>query len=149
MSSTDFSSADQGRGRCFGGDMRLCRGGHWSGANIAAMVLGFVLFPPLGFVVLVWTILGHPIQELPGWVRDKWSQTFGSRPARQTEGGDNVVFNQYQQTQYDRIREIKDEIRRRAEAFRSFRSDAKRRQDQREFDEFMSSGPERPRDEPR
>jgi hypothetical protein len=121
--------------------MRSCGRGHWSGANITAMVLGFMLFPPLGFIVLLWTILGHPIQELPGWVRDKWDQIFRKTNTGTYKDSDNIVFNEYQQTQYDRIREIKEEIKKRAEAFRSFRFDAKRRKDQEEFDEFMASKP--------
>lgn len=146
MSSTDYSTGGHSRGRCFNGDMRRC-GGHWSGMNIAAMVLGFIIFPPLGFVVLVWTLLGHPIQDLPGWVRDKWVQYVGNPTAGTSKDSDNVVFNEYQQTQHDRIREIKDEIRRRAEAFRRFRFDAKRRKDQQEFDEFMASKPNKDGDE--
>lgn len=118
-------------------------GGHWSGANIAAMVLGFLIFAPLGFAVLVWTIMGNPIQELPGWVRDKWAQFFrGGNPQARNES-DNVVFNEYQQTQRDRISEIKKEIRSRAEAFRAFRFDAKRRKDEQEFRDFMARNPEK------
>ena len=141
MSSTNYSTAGESRDKCFHGEMRLCGGGHWSGANIAAMVLGFIIFPPLGLVVLVWTILGHPIQELPGWISSKWSQWFGSRKSGSRSDSGNSVFNDFQQTQYDRIREIKEEIRNRAEAFRVFRDNLKRRQDQKEFDEFMSSKP--------
>ncbi len=148
MSSADYSTTDRSRGQCFNGHMRSCGCGHWSGANIAAMVLGFILFPPLGFVVLLWTILGHPIQELPGWLRDKWNQFFRNGSARADKDSENIVFNEYQQTQYDRIREIKEEIKRRAEAFRSFRFDAKRRKDQEEFDDFMASKPTNNHDEP-
>lgn len=147
MSSTDYSTATDPRGRCFRGDGRPCGGGHWSGANIAAMVLGFVIFPPLGIVVLVWTLFGRPIQELPGWVRDKWTQWFGKGGPRTSSDSTNSVFNDYQQTQYDRIREIRDEIGRRAEAFRTFRSDAKRRKDQQEFDDFMANKPQQDRDQ--
>lgn len=141
MSSTHSSNMNQSDGNRFRGGSHKCGGGHWSGANIAAMVLGFIVFAPLGLVVLVWTIMGRPIQELPGWVRDKWSQYFGGTSAPGYRDNENVVFNEYQQTQYDRIREIKDEIKRRAEAFRSFRFDAKRRKDQQEFDDFMASDP--------
>ncbi|WP_316367795.1 DUF2852 domain-containing protein [Candidatus Thiodiazotropha sp. CDECU1] len=141
MSSTDYSAADRSRGYCFNGHMGSCGRGHWSGANIVAMVLGFILFPPLGFIVLLWTILGHPIQELPGWVRDKWNQMFRKNNAGTYKDSENIVFNEYQQTQYDRIREIKEEIKKRTEAFRSFRFDAKRRKDQEEFDEFMANKP--------
>lgn len=142
MSSTNHSSSKTAREVCAHGSGGLCGGGHWSGMNIAAMVLGFIIFPPLGFAVLVWALLGRPVQELPGWVRDKWHQYFGAGRAISSGDSDNVIFNEYQQTQYDRIQEIKDEIRRRADAFRSFRFDAKRRKDQQEFDDFMSTSPD-------
>jgi hypothetical protein len=142
MSSTDYTN-DQGvRGIDHQAGGGLFKRGHWSGANIAAMVLGFLVFAPLGLVVLAWALMGRPVQELPGWVRDKWRQFSGGERPASHNGSDNVVFNEYQQTQYDRIREIKDEIRQRAEAFRAFRADAKRRQDRKEFEEFMSTKPE-------
>jgi hypothetical protein len=128
--------------------MRSCGRGHWSSANIVAMVLGFIIFPPLGFVVLLWTILGHPIQELPGWVREKWDQVFRKGNAGTYKDSENIVFDEYQQTQYDRIREIKEEIKKRAEAFRTFRFNAKRRKDQEEFDEFMANKPKNSRNKP-
>lgn len=148
MSSTDYSTADRSRGQCFSGHMRSCGRGHWSSANIVAMVLGFIIFPPLGFVVLLWTILGHPIQELPGWVREKWDQVFRKGNAGTYKDSENIVFDEYQQTQYDRIREIKEEIKKRAEAFRTFRFNAKRRKDQEEFDEFMANKPKNSRNKP-
>lgn len=143
MSATNYSSPNYSRGVCSHGGRGWCVGGYWSIANIAAMVLGFLVFAPLGFVVLLWTILGHPIQDLPAWVRDKWAQFFRGGHARTPNESDNIVFNEYQQTQYDRIHEIKEEIKRRAEAFRAFRFDAKRRQDQQEFEAFMASNPEK------
>ncbi len=143
MSSTNYSTAEESRDQGYQCGMGLCGRGHWSVANIAAMVLGFVIFPPLGLVVLAWTILGHPIQELPGWVRDKWNQVFRSRTAGSNTNSGNSVFNDFQQTQYDRIQEIKEEIRKRAEAFRAYRDNLKRRQDQQEFDDFMSGKPDK------
>jgi hypothetical protein len=68
---------------------------------------------------------------------------FGGGHARTPNESDNIVFDEYQQTQYDRIREIKEEIKRRTEAFRAFRFDAKRRQDQQEFEAFMASNPDK------
>ena len=147
MSSTEYSSSNQSQGCCFRINARPGGGGHWSGANIVAMVLGFIIFAPLGFAVLLWTLLGHPIQELPGWVREKWSQLFRGRHAGSCSDSDNSVFNEYQQTQFDRIREIREEIRHRADAFRQYRADAKRRKDRQEFDDFMSSRPHNDRDD--
>ena len=107
------------------------------------MVLGFIIFPPIGLAVLVWTLMGRPIEDLPAWLREKWNQFIPGTSSYTFKESDNVVFNEYQQTQYDRISEIKDEIKHRAEAFRNFRFDAKRRQDQQEFEDFMSTNPDK------
>lgn len=121
---------------------RSCRGGHWSAANIAAMVLGFMIFAPIGFVILVWSILGNPVQELPGWIRSQWNRLIKGGSFKSGNNEENIVFNEFQETQHDRIREIKEEIRKRAEAFSSFRENAQRRRDQKEFDDFMANKPE-------
>ncbi|MFK7857636.1 MAG: DUF2852 domain-containing protein [Granulosicoccus sp.] len=116
----------------------------WSGTNIAVMVLGFVMFWPLGLVILAWIMMGRDVRDLPGAIKGLWYQFFsgGSVESRFTAGSDNIVFNEYQQTQYDRISEIKNEIRERARRFKDFSMDAKRRADQDEFDRFMSSAPD-------
>ena len=114
------------------------RKGSWTGFNIAAMVIGFVFFWPVGLVILYWIIRGRDLRDLPAAAREKWSQMFG-----RSKGGPsgNIVFEEYQQTQYDRIREIKEEIRERGRRFADFREDAKRRADQEEFNQFMASSP--------
>lgn len=112
----------------------------WSGINIAAMVVGFVFFWPVGLLVLFWIMSGRQVQELPGAIREQWGRMFGnSSESAGTE--DNVIFNEYQQTQYDRIREIKEEIKTRSGRFGEFRMNAKRRADQEEFNSFMAGGP--------
>lgn len=118
---------------------RRC-GGHWTGLNIAAMVVGFVFFWPIGLVILYWTLKGRNVKELPAALKDRVGQMMGSC-GRDAGGSGNVVFNEFQQTQYDRIREIKAEIKERSDRFNAFRADAKRRADQEEFDRFMASAP--------
>lgn len=124
------------RARCEFSD----RKGNWSGRNIAAMVVGFVLFWPLGLVLLYWNITGRDVKDLPAAARGLWSKV-SSRGVRGVHDEDNVVFNEYQDTQYDRIREIKAEIEERARRFAAFRADVKRRKDEDEFNRFMSSAP--------
>ena len=68
-------------------------------------------------------------------------QGFKRGGGRAAQGSDNEIFNEYQQTQYDRISEIKEEIRTRARRFAEFRSDAKRRADEEEFRRFMDDSP--------
>ncbi len=120
-----------------------CSKGNWSGINIAAMVIGFILFWPLGLVVLYWNITGRDLKELPGAFQDLWTKFMkGSSRQNVHSRSDNTVFDEYQQTQYDRIKEIKDEIVERAHRFSLFREDAKRRAEEKEFKDFMSNNPD-------
>ena len=121
-----------------------CCSGNWSGINIAAMVIGFILFWPLGLVVLYWNIRGRNLKDLPAAFQQLWAKitNFSSSQKNEYSVSDNAVFDEYQQTQYDRIREIKDEIVDRAGRFNTFRSDAKRRAEEREFKDFMSKNPD-------
>ncbi|OED38594.1 hypothetical protein AB833_18855 [Chromatiales bacterium (ex Bugula neritina AB1)] len=100
------------------------------------MVVGFVLFWPFGLVVLYWILKGRDVRDLPYAIREQWSRMSGCGSRR--SGSGNVVFNDFQQTQYDRISEIKAEIKDRSRRFAEFQSDAKRRADEDEFDRFMA-----------
>ena len=123
-----------------------CSRGNWSAMNIAAMVVGFVLFWPVGLVLLYWNITGRDVKDLPAAVQGKWNSMFGhsgSTSGRKSHSrSGNSVFEEYQQTQYDRIREIKEEIENRARRFKEFRENAKRRAEEEEFRSFMSSNPD-------
>ena len=126
---------DRGSGCCgFGA------GANWSVTNIVAMVIGFVLFWPLGLFMLYWIFKGRDVTELGRHIGEKWHRCKGKK-GTEAGGTDNQVFNEYQQTRYDRIREIKDEIKERARRFAEFRSDAKRRADEEEFRRFMDDSP--------
>ena len=116
-----------------------CGKGNWSPVNIFAMVLGFVLFWPVGLVILFWILKGRNVKDLPAASKKQWKKMFAS-DSEHSES-DNVVFNEYQQTQFDRIMELKEEIKARARRFRDYRGDAKRRADETEFKEFMSNNP--------
>lgn len=144
MSSSIGSTVDQSEGRSRG----YCCGnwgsrGNWSGLNIAAMVVGFMVFWPIGLYILYWIIKGRSVKELPQGIREQWSRMTGSWHGNGGGLSDNVVFNEFQQTQYDRIREIKDEIKKRARRFADFRANAKRRADEEEFNRFMDEAPVR------
>lgn len=140
MSSTTHSNSCKAGsfGPCF-----LSARQKWSAVNITGMVLGFVLFWPLGLAMLFWILSGRDVVDLPAFIRSKWTQFRGNH--NQTSGNsDNVIFNEYQQTQRDRIQEIEEEIRKRETHFREYRENASRQKDRTEFDDFMSSSPNDP-----
>ena len=138
---TDHSD-HRSRGHCCGWG----RKGNWGGFNIAAMVLGFIIFWPLGLFILFWVMSGRNVKELPQGIRDTWARMTGhwnnGNGVYSTGSNDNVVFNEYQDAQYDRIREIREEIKERTRRFREFRANAKRRADEEEFSRFMNDRPE-------
>lgn len=115
--------------------------GSWSGMNLVAMVLGFVIFWPLGLFMVFWIASGRNVQELPSMIRGLWDKASSVGGVQSANYSDNSVFNDYQQTQWDRIREIKEEIKQRAQRFSEFRSNAKRRADEEEFNRFMKDAP--------
>jgi len=125
-----------------------CKKGNWSFMNIAAMVVGFILFWPVGLFLLFWNISGREVKDLPSVIQEKCAAVFNGSFCRskgnKDSTGNNSVFEEYQQTQHDRITEIKEEIKDRARRFRDFRANAKRRADESEFKDFMSSGRQNP-----
>ena len=146
MSSSNGSTAENSGARAFGfsGKHEGAKG-NWSPMNTAAMVIGFVAFWPIGLVLLYWNIKGRDVRDLPGAIQDKWARLRNKRCKSHVAGSDtdNSLFNEFQQTQYDRIREIKEEIKERARRFQDFRADAKRRADEEEFNQFMANNPDR------
>lgn len=146
MSTSNGSTIDHGShgssGHCGGGSMS--KRGNWAGMNIAVMVIAFILFWPIGLFILYWIASGRHVSALPNTVRRKWDEHFGqsrgmSFSTRFQTG--NTVFDAFQQTQYDRIREIKEEIKLRAQRFQDFKANKKRREDEEEFNSFMASAP--------
>lgn len=107
------------------------------------MVLGFVFFWPIGLFILYWILKGRSVKDLPRAIQHQWSRMTGRSCGSNGGPSDNTVFNDFQQTQYDRIREIKDEMRERSRRFTEFRANAKRRADEEEFNQFMSETPVR------
>lgn len=116
---------------------------NWSTINVAAMVGSFMVFWPLGLFMVYWICTGRNALELPDIVRG-WVQRFKGQSVS-AGGSDNAIFNEYQQTQYDRIREIKEEIQERSKRFYSFREEQNRKKDQDEFNLFMTLSPGKPR----
>ena len=128
---------------------KSCKSGVWSLPNIALMVLGFIIFAPLGFLILFGLIMGVGPLNLPAKIaewfnqaRESWDGSWNqvSMPRR---GSGNSVFDEYQQTQMDRIDEIRAEIRNRDERFTSFKSDEQRDKERQQFDRFMGRDDQR------
>ena len=123
----------------------------WSGAEIAAVVGGFIVFWPLGLVALgvkfargeMWT---GASEGVPPWTAYKNCKSnhkpegFGfASPRWQHHGSSgNSAFDTYRKAQLDRLeaerRKLEDEQR----AFAEHLAKLRRAKDQEEFDRFMA-----------
>ena len=100
---------------------------------IALMVLGFILFWPLGLITLVYLVWSGKmmccIGRLASWKGDdlkRWNIPNGeSRPTG------NIAFDEYRETTLKRLEEERRE-------FTQFLERLRRAKDQEEFDRFMS-----------
>lgn len=116
----------------------------WSGINIAAMVIGFIIFWPIGLAILFWNIMsskfapGEPafasMQGLAGMAGAPWASPVNRDLARNSG---NVVFEDYKQATLERLEEERRKLVAEQEAFASFLDDLKRAKDRTEFESFM------------
>ncbi|MBO9100419.1 MULTISPECIES: DUF2852 domain-containing protein [Rhizobium] len=114
----------------------------WTPATIALMVLGFVVFWPLGLAMLAYILFGD---RLRGFKRDVNQAADGmfsgfrrnGRRYRQQFNSENVAFDDWRQAELDRL----DQERRRLDEtradFDNYVRELRRAKDQEEFDRFM------------
>ena len=116
-------------------------------AWIALMVLGFILFWPIGLAILAYLIWSGRMScahrnTAGNWYRNErqnWQMPWGGRaPFRQTSG--NRAFDEYRD---DMLRKLEEEQR----EFRDFLERLRQAKDKQEFDQFMDERRRR-RDEP-
>lgn len=113
----------------------------WHPLNIAAMVLGFIIFFPVGFAILAWNIwtaradrhamAGMPAAGFP----DMWRGNGTERDLARHSG--NSVFEDYKRETLARLEEERRRLVAEQQAFASFLDDLKKAKDREEFERFM------------
>jgi len=100
---------------------------------IAFMVLGFILFLPLGMIVLAYLIWSGKmmccIGNLASWKSDDFKRW--RTPHRRSSSTGNAAFDEYRESTLKRLEEERRE-------FAEFLERLRRAKDQDEFDKFMS-----------
>ena len=123
-----------------------CRKGksRWSAYEIIAMVLGFVVFWPLGLLALfvklkngeMWTGAAQGQAPWAGWKMpssDSWRSTsYGFASSG------NAAFDDYKRTQLSRLEEERRKLDEEQKAFREHLARLRKAKDQDEFDRFMA-----------
>jgi hypothetical protein len=114
----------------------------WTPATIALMILGFVVFWPLGLAMLAYIIFG---ERLRGFKRDANSAADGffagcgrshGRYRHHFSTG-NIAFDDWRKAELDRLEEERRKLDEMREEFDSYVRELRRAKDQEEFDRFM------------
>ncbi len=121
----------------------------WTPATIALMVLGFVVFWPLGLAMLAYIIWGD---RLDGFKRDVNRATDGffagcrrgsGKASRWSHGGfartGNVAFDDWREKELARLDEERRKLDEMREEFDEYARELRRAKDQEEFDRFMAN----------
>ncbi|MDX8468355.1 DUF2852 domain-containing protein [Mesorhizobium sp. VK23B] len=120
----------------------------WTPATIALMVIGFMVFWPLGFAMLAYIIWGD---RLEGFKRDVNRATDGifagcrrgsDKAARWGHGSSrtgNVAFDDWREKELERLAEERRKLDEMLTEFDEYARELRRAKDQEEFDRFMAN----------
>lgn len=119
-----------------------CGNRRWSALNIILMILGFVLFWPLGLAMLAWIVWGDEIRRMVDDFRSRFGSMHRSAAAwsdfpSSTTG--NVAFDEYRARELERLEEERRKIETMRKDFEEFLNEVRRAKDQEEFERFMAT----------
>lgn len=122
----------------------------WTPATIALMVLGFVVFWPLGLAMLAYILFGDRLREFKSDANQRADGFFRScrrssrRAYRSGFSTGNVAFDDWRTAELDRIEEQRRKLDEMREEFDTYLRELRRAKDQEEFDRFMRDRGNRP-----
>ena len=125
----------------------------WTPATIALMVIGFMVFWPLGLAMLAYIIWGDRLDGFKSEMNRATDGFFNS--CRKSTAGfqprtGNVAFDDWREKELARIEEERRKLDEMRTEFDDYLRELRRAKDQEEFDRFMSkrsrNTPDRPQD---
>ena len=115
----------------------------WTPATIALMVIGFMVFWPLGLAMLAYIIWGD---RLDGFKRDVNRATDGVFAGCRTKSWKahgrstgNVAFDEWREKELVRLAEERRKLDETLKEFDDYARELRRAKDQEEFDRFMAN----------
>ena len=115
----------------------------WTPATIGLMVLGFMVFWPLGLAMLAYIIWGDRMDDFKHDLRRSFGQfkreidMTGFSSANRGTG--NVAFDEYRKAEIERLEAERRKLDEMVDEFDAHLRNLRRAKDQAEFDEFMKS----------
>jgi len=115
----------------------------WTPATIALMVVGFMVFWPLGLAMLAYILWGDRLGDFKGKMNRATDGVFrgcgrgrGGFAAHSRTG--NVAFDDWRAKEMERIEEERRKLDEMRDAFDDYLRELRRAKDQDEFDRFMA-----------
>lgn len=117
----------------------------WSFVTIGLMVLGFILFWPLGLAMLAYILWGEKFggsaEKAESWVNEKrkWAKgrRCGSRSRMSRHSSGNAAFDDYREEQMKRLDEERRRLDDEINEFQDYMHNLHKARDREEFDRFM------------
>ncbi|MEK1890439.1 MAG: DUF2852 domain-containing protein [Phyllobacterium sp.] len=117
----------------------------WTPATIALMIIGFMLFWPLGLAMLAYIVWGNRFggfkhemnnaaENVCGAFRRNRSHRFGRGPF----GTGNVAFDEWREKELERLDEERRKLEEMRAEFEAYAQELRRAKDREEFDRFMA-----------
>ena len=115
----------------------------WTPATIALMVLGFVVFWPLGLAMLAYILWGDRLDGFKRDVNRKTDGFFASCRGRHTHHRGygrtgNIAFDEWREKELERLAEERQKLDETLKEFDSYARELRRAKDQEEFSRFMA-----------
>lgn len=114
----------------------------WTPATIALMILGFVVFWPLGLAMLAYIMFGERLRGFKKDMNESADGFFSS--CRRSQGRyrnhfstGNVAFDDWRKAELERLEEERRKLDEMRAEFDSYVRELRRAKDQEEFDRFM------------
>jgi hypothetical protein len=122
----------------------------WGPLTIALMVLGFVVWWPLGLAVIAYIIWGEKfggssekaeawMNKSKSWCRDQnFGSGFGRGPSAWRQSSGNAAFDDYRADQLRRLEEERRRLDEEIHEFHEYMRNLRAARDREEFDRFMN-----------
>ena len=117
----------------------------WTPVTIGLMVLGFVVFWPLGLAMLAYILWGDRFEGMARDAKEQWrgSPLKGAFDQMSNTAGyaqtGNVAFDDYRERELKRLEEERAKLDAMRAEFDDFLRELRRARDQEEFDRFMAN----------
>ena len=114
----------------------------WTPATIAMMVLGFMVFWPLGLAMIAYIIWGERLDGFKRDANEKTDQVFSAFKTNKSYGSSmnrtgNVAFDDWRETELERLNAERKKLDEMRDDFDGHMRELRRARDEEEFNRFM------------